>query len=69
MELFKEFHSSQKTGSLSQTVQKALLKALKREKAESRQVEQIVEDQRREIDALQKKDDGAHQDAHPLKGL
>ncbi|TVU50314.1 hypothetical protein EJB05_01681, partial [Eragrostis curvula] len=109
MELFREFHSSQKTGSISETVQKALddmeelmeesvqreeplspgravrevarastflevaglqpkkrnrgsissrLEALtaelQREKAENRQVEQIVEQQRRKIDALQK---------------
>ncbi|TVT97320.1 hypothetical protein EJB05_57441, partial [Eragrostis curvula] len=104
-ELFREFHSSQKTGSISETVQKAiddmeeimeesvppspgrvvhevvqastflevaglqpkkrnrgsvsswleaLMAELQREKAESRQVEQIVEQQRREIDALQK---------------
>ncbi|TVU39740.1 hypothetical protein EJB05_13179, partial [Eragrostis curvula] len=109
VELFREFHSSQKTGSISETVQKALddmeeimeesvqreeppspgrvvrevvqastflevaglqpkkrnrgsvssrlealMAELQREKAKSRQVEQIVEQQRREIDALQK---------------
>ncbi|TVU10747.1 hypothetical protein EJB05_44293, partial [Eragrostis curvula] len=109
VELFREFHSSQKTGSISETVQKAidnmeeimeesvqreeppspgcavrevvqastffevaglqpkkrnrgsvssrleaLMAELQREKTESRQVEQIVEQQRREIDALQK---------------
>ncbi|TVU24434.1 hypothetical protein EJB05_26870, partial [Eragrostis curvula] len=110
MDLFREFHSSRKTGSVSETVQKALddmeammeepvregeepmspgravrevvhastflevvdlrsknklrvpvcsrlealMAELERENAESRQVEQIVEQQRREIDALQK---------------
>ncbi|TVU45986.1 hypothetical protein EJB05_05496, partial [Eragrostis curvula] len=109
VELFTEFHSSQKTGSISETVQKAidhmeeimeesvqregppspsravrevvqastflevaglqpkkrnrgsvssrleaLMAELQREKAESRQVEQIVEQQRRETDALHK---------------
>ncbi|TVU13399.1 hypothetical protein EJB05_40452, partial [Eragrostis curvula] len=101
VELFREFHSSQKTGSINdmeeimeESVQReeppspgravrevfqastflevaglqpkkrnrgsvssrleALMAELQREKAESRQVEQIVEQQRREIDALQK---------------
>ncbi|TVU06702.1 hypothetical protein EJB05_49927, partial [Eragrostis curvula] len=109
VELFKEFHSSQKVGSISEIVQQALddmeeimeesvqreeppspgravhevvqastffevaglqpkkrnrgsvsswlealMAGLQREKAESRQVEQIVEQRRREIDALQK---------------
>ncbi|TVU24107.1 hypothetical protein EJB05_26504, partial [Eragrostis curvula] len=97
VELFREFHSSQKTGSISETVQKALrektpspgcavhevvqastilevaglqpkkrnrgsvssrlealMAELQREKAKSRQVEQIVEQQRRDIDALLK---------------
>ncbi|TVU04209.1 hypothetical protein EJB05_50235, partial [Eragrostis curvula] len=110
VDLFREFHSSQKTGSVSETVQKALddmeammeepvregeepmspgravcevvrastflevvglkskkklrvpvcsrlealIAELEREKAEGRQVEQIVEQQRREIDALRK---------------
>ncbi|TVU10800.1 hypothetical protein EJB05_44349, partial [Eragrostis curvula] len=68
MDLFREFHSSRKTGSVSETVQKALddmeammeeplealMAELEREKAESQQVEQIVEQQRREIDALRK---------------
>ncbi|TVU15438.1 hypothetical protein EJB05_38959 [Eragrostis curvula] len=125
VDLFREFHSSRKTGSVSETVQKALddmeammeepvregeelmspgcavrevirpsaflevvglkskkklrvpvcsrlealIAELEREKAEGRQVEQIVEQQRREIDALRKQVQEARDSSRIVEAL